>query len=704
MNDLIRRLRRRALRTLEGWRLTVTHDIPSAIASARHSIEKSPRRLGRSIASSWQNRPRISELLHSQKQALQRGTRGVGEEVGTQVEDVLQEVSKFSPQRVLRVLLGLPRALVMFVIGSLGEILATFLKVWRWWSRLFRRLHPAMKVAISILLVAILVSAYFSRTLWRGLKSWRAEHLFAESQLLREEGELLEAFEKGRAAYFLDAEDPAIIRYMTELSREFNSPTAVFWGERLAAVAGEDTDALLDVVELALDYRNLELSLPYLGLLRQRIPENERLQVAEVRMLVEQGRRQRAFQRAEALLDEGLDDTFLHETYAALGLRLQNEERRSEVIDHILSESRRDDSVGISMLKARLSMPELQDSERNALVAQLFSHPEVEDLDLLIAASYKIRNGLATWDELSGMLLDRFNPRENKDRRIIADWMLREQLWEPALQLFDEKAAIADDSVCRLWLMARINAGQAVEVEAFLRSVGKAGLAVSTGIFRFLRALTFYNMGRIDDYNHQVFLAISASVPRDWAFIEGELQKLQDIENQLIFYRFVAADRRFATIGYRRLFSYHYLNAETESIMQLLGEAELALFRNEPPTAAFVGYLQLLHGHDPSAIRRELETIATSERSDAFTRFVLAMVYTRLGNSTGAFNLVKNDLERLSSESPAIAHLIAAQIQLDAQNWRAAQRNLQSAAGRVFLPAEKQWSREIQTGIDRLAL
>lgn len=684
--SLLRSIRRRFRGIKRGFVDFIRYDVGGFFKN----LSRLPKHIGRFFAESWQERPRFSDVVSSQKKALRSGQKGLKSEMETTLMDISDGVRNLSPKKFIHFLIALPRLLIKWLLGLFFETLAVIRQIFLWAYHRFRRLNLPLKIVVSLCLIGMLTSAIFIRTLYREAKAIRATFLLEEAETLRDAGELTEAYRKYDAAYRNDPDSRQIIESLKEITQETNSRQALFWGRRLAEEVGYDPELYLDIVELGTEFNDERTTLPYLALLRRTMPNDHRVILADVNQLLRDNRFEAAFARARDGIDDPEASARLHAIYASLGLRLNDVAQRQTIVDHINRNANREDATGLMMLSLQMQLLSQSEDEQLQRLEQMLNHPAIGPEDTLAVAGAILDSGAKQWPDIQARVLEQL-PVEDDERLVqLVDWLMRVEHYDAILDLLTEARALEDTVLNHAWLLSRIETGEAEAVLDEMADKGKTAYPeLSMGQYRLLRALCYYRMGRVGDYQHLIHLAISSSQGPDWRYFVSDLTRIRDLENTLHFYQFIAdSSKQSGWIGKSRLMAYYYSVGDAENLLQVAQNSRLQEFKNDPKAAALSAYVQLLKDVNVPKLRKDLELYYAETSSSPIFRYILAYAYLRSNEAAAAASILDSQMSD-TRQRAAFLHLIAAEIAEQNGFERMAILQARLARGRVFLDAEK---------------
>lgn len=633
----------------------------------------------------WDNRPRLTDSWRKQLRSLTLGAREAREGFEDGLGENFRTLVKLNP---LMFLLNLPRILLRLGFAAIGEVFTLIGRFFSFWWRFIRRRHPIIQGGVAVMAVAGIFVVIFARTIKNEIDAIWAERLIEESQELTEEEKFVEAYEAGEKAWKFTPLDPDAIENLMEITDRVGHPQSVLLGEKLVSRREGDVDSLLRLVDLSLKYDRADVTKPYMAFLRRKMPDDERVALADVRLLLQEGKRQEAFVIARREVQEGTEAPLLHSVYVSLALRSGVDSLLEEARAHIRELSERADQLGLEFLRLRIQQAQALGEEPETLIGKLLEHPDVTAADRQAIATYQMQTEQISKEEALQTIRGLYDPEEAEEKRRLATWMVANGFPEQVLELISEEDAKADAEAAKIWLDARMLVDDPEELDAYLDEIGRKELPISAAEFRLYRALIARQQNRIEDFRYLGLLAVQASNPSKWGFLERRLSEVGDVELMIEFYRHIAKSERMAVYGKSRLVSMLYFLGRDDELVQLLPQLSPKEFADRPEIAAFVGYLKVLHGSEVVKVRRELETLLAQRTENRLIRDALALAYYESGQPQLARSLAEYGAE--GEALPSFLKLSRAIVWANTEQNKATQVDYRQLGAELYLQVEKQ--------------
>jgi hypothetical protein len=499
----------------------------------------------------------------------------------------------------------------------------TSFRTWYWNQALWYR------VVFTVFLVGFIVVLATAYPAWIAIKKWRSEALISSAEKYFSEGRSYQAYLKGKAAYYMDPDNPEVLAGMIEYSRSVRAPQTMQYGQELIAQGAVSSGALKTLAEEAQRNRTPDLARAFLRRLEAVDPDNEAIVRLRIELLILEGKKTEAYDMAKEVFNEESSAEILGH-YASLALESETGEKREELISMLRLETARKDKRGLYaglLLLKNGGLNSVEDVEE--VTSLVLENPEVSRGHKLIAYSARIETGMNSIKELRPELDDLFDLGLQADRVQYAMWLFNSSHYEEIIRIFDKKDIANDSTLFSIYALAMIETNAKDRALDLLRSSEAFVLSEIERLI--LEAQAQRSLGRDEAYVSTVERAIARADINDFKTLEGYLKRLKSRDFLIKLYeKFVTFPTTAAECDANRLL-FAYEERDVEEIDQIIQRQRLAAMKDFPASMSLLAYLRGLRKVGLLENIREMETLVAKYPGVIDFRVSLALNYFQQG-------------------------------------------------------------------------
>ncbi len=478
----------------------------------------------------------------------------------------------------------------------------------------------------ALLVIGLIAAAILAFPLYQLARSWAENQLLQEYESATAEEEYELAFQKAYRAHqlFPASEEAKLALARSTLNHPHQSANR-FWDQALDLPRRSPQD-LKDYVNHLVDSFQFQRAFRFTEQLYRELPGDEDVQRLYIQGLI-RGRDYAEVTRfIEQRLKEGQSSPFLFENLYAALWGMNTEDSRRAALGILFENAEKPDAIGASAARRLISLGLLSPEKEAAFAHRLLENPEASTTDFLSAVSKLVQLEKLDLSQLTPLFEQRIDTSNPDELLLLADWYVRNDLPEQALELAPPDAFRADPRTARVYHQALIENGRAEEAyDNTLRTDIDPGLDPVDILL--VRAQAQIRLGRTDEFKESLNLAVEQASLSHFTALE---QALFDIEAWQVadqLYQRVLEIDGLESIGYQKMIWSKYLQADEYSLLRYLREVRLAEYREEPPVLAFLAYLKLLFRQDAIQTRFYIEELVSEYPNVADFRLIQAFSF-----------------------------------------------------------------------------
>ncbi len=497
---------------------------------------------------------------------------------------------------------------------------------------------PPNRKKILIICGILVVLGFLSVPLYHHVKVLRARHLAREALvLLGNEETLLEAWEKGQAAYNLVPGDYNTVRSLALiLSRGDPAQAQPFWEKALLLSDGSPHDRL-KLVEVALALKKFPLAEEHLSILKTETPRDPEYLHLQSRLYLGQNKLEKALDTAALMLELDNIPDKAHLYYVQLSQLSRSPEIRKTGVDHLWSLAGRKDELGLSALKNLARFSGRDPETTPSLIQLLAEHPKSRLEEKLLQLELKLTLPGAMAAELIPKAEEELDLKEPAKKVEFARWLNGKRLYEHTLKIVDEQSAMSRKDMFLVWIDAMAVLNQWDEIGHVLE---RPGIPVEAYLLHLFKMRAFRARDQIARADLEWEKALLASV--------GEPKKLWFLVNystrlNLPHYVRSALERLTAfpssmRDAFEKLLLLERDLGKTRELLALAQRME-EIYSNDPAIANDIAYLSVLLNEDLENSVQKARNLVENNPNYLAHRVTLALGYLRMGNPSAALQL-----------------------------------------------------------------
>ncbi|GHC07759.1 hypothetical protein GCM10007047_26170 [Cerasicoccus arenae] len=491
-----------------------------------------------------------------------------------------------------------------------------------------------LRAIITIVGVAFIAGVIATPWLFKTAKAYRSEHMLVQAKELQADGRNVEAYQKIRAAALLRPDQAEVRELVLELAEEVRSPQAVWWAERAAKANNYDAESIAKVIEMAAYFRQSQIGVRYLAMLQEAYPDYEGATDAELRLLLSQGKRVEAINKALHAYKNGETSPTIHEVLAMHYLNASDPIAQKTLADYLQENLNRNDEVGLSLKRLVLTRtaelsPEVMEQVNFAqILTDLRQFPEAKQNDRALAIGRALEHGDISKDEAQATILAEFDindPDEREDLMEMASifglYGIIESL--PATQK-------RELNQLRLEGMVLSETPDFEGARQLLDSSSEATLAPLQASF--WNAMLAREQGHNEAFTKSLIEALNYATLEEWVYLERILHRRATEAQLLEFYR--ESVQRLPNTPYiaAHALNYAYQVGADAELAAMAQQMPLDTFKRDPYSQIFLIYLKALQERDLSTSRYHAEDLVAKYPREASYYIALAFVYAQSQN------------------------------------------------------------------------
>lgn len=493
------------------------------------------------------------------------------------------------------------------------------------------------KQILLILCGIVVVLGLLAVPLYRQAKVWRARHLADTALELLEEGTIMAAWEKARAAYNLAPGDYHAVHTLAQILTKGDPAQALpFWEEVLNISEGAAEDRLR-LVEVALALKRFPLAEEHLAILEEEFPADPEYRYLQSQFHLGQNQLDKAIEIASGLLEMEDAPNKAHLYFVQLSQLSPLPEIRQAGIDHLWKLARREDDLGLSAIKNLVRFPGRNPETTPSLIALLEKHPDPHLEEQLLHLELELTLPGAAADKIIQRAEKELDLEQPEKRVEFARWLNGKRHYEQTLKIVDEQSALSRKDFFLVWLdaMAVLNRWEEIG-----RILDRPGIPIETSLIHLFKMRTLRATGQIPraDIEWGKALLIAAGEPGKLWFMFNYASRLNLIEYAR------AALERLATFpsatreALEKLVLLERGLGNTEAMLRVVGRME-KIYPNDPAINNDIAYLSLLLNKDVENSIGKAHALVEENPNYLAHRVTLALGYLRLGEAAAALNL-----------------------------------------------------------------
>lgn len=509
------------------------------------------------------------------------------------------------------------------------------------------------RAATLVIAATFTLSLVVARPSFQAFKSWRASNLLAESKQLLAEEAFQDSFLKAHAAVLLDRDNIEASRHLAKLALRFNHPQAQRFWETVVNHRDFLTQDWKNAIDACFAKEDYQTAFKYLNAWENSgVDSQEEFELRKVQAYALSENFQLALQAASEATKKFPDSMELHKQFLEVLKIAAPADVQARTAQTILSNARSSYDLEWTARNTHLTR-----DLRLAALERLIDSPETTVNRQLAYLKYAADLGWNQAIQRTEDIVKRIDITDTETLESLTTLLCSIGNYGEVLKLIDSETASQSRILLRNLLISQISEGDvddAFDLTSQQRNERLTSIAEET----LLRALAFQQTGDVAKFRNNLNQAVTSAESDDLAFLEQQLERLDETEPLLRLYQKVSDSRKFGPqaryLWMRRAVD---IGAETEIQNALSGKSDWISQLSNPSQKADAIYYSLIYNIQTENALQQAQELLASYGSDSSFRDLLGLAYLRNDNPklARAFASEKPDSSRPRSSLIAAA-------------------------------------------------
>ncbi|MGF1531101.1 MAG: hypothetical protein ACFCU4_07045, partial [Puniceicoccaceae bacterium] len=481
-----------------------------------------------------------------------------------------------------------------FFLDRFERPISEYHRLPRWFRLAFQSLVIGGFIGLSIL--------FFG---WDSIKRYRATAILNEAVQLKEAGQFQDSFEKARTALRVDPTFNDPVSFIYEMTYPLGIPDSLVWGMENGKRLGYTEDQMLELIEIGIRFERFFDVRPLILHLRERLPDDQRVQIALARLYLHDGEPLKALEIAENFIPKDPENPTLHQ----LGFDAAISSRSVEFLEKMgplwFEYINREDELGITALRILTRL----DQSNSTLLSKLEVHPLADRGDRVFVANFKIRNRPQDADAILQSIKPEFNLDQVNDRALWTSLLAIHRLYDEIIESIKDPREHRNGRITWEYVSALLELGRAQEAIKLFNESTRRELGLTRAHFDYLRSIA--DKEQSGEYStYSLTSVLRNSTPGEWSMIEEDLRKRGQEDALIVFHEHMSRSFDAPETGNAFLLLRAYQTGDEIQLRILLNRENLKSFAQQPGTVAwFAAYLRIILNIRVNELHSEIQDL-----------------------------------------------------------------------------------------------